>query len=148
MFKNIIIATDGSKHSERASQVGVDLAKTQGAQAIAVFVGVRHVAPIGGLTSKEIDNIESGMWKAVQNEGDKAINYVSDLAQNANVQVEKKFIEGHPASEIIKVADQMPMSIIVMGSIGKSGLSKYLLGSVAEKVVRNSKVPVLIVPGE
>jgi nucleotide-binding universal stress UspA family protein len=148
MFENVLIATDGSKHSERAARVGVDLAKTYGGKVIAVYVGQRTIAPVGGLSPQDIDQITSGMWNAIKDEGNTAIQYVSDLAQKSNVQVEKKFIEGHPASEILKIAEQIPVSVIVMGSIGKTGLSKFLLGSVAEKVVRNSKVPVLIVPSE
>ena len=145
MLEKILIATDGSKHSEKAAKFGVDLAKLSGGKVTALYVGQRHVAPIGGLTGKEMDEVVNGMWKAVQDEGNKAMQYVEDLAKKSSVQVEKKFIEGHPATEILKIAEGTPMDIIVMGSIGKTGLTKFLLGSVAEKVVRNSKVPVTIV---
>ncbi|MGA9100173.1 MAG: universal stress protein [Methanotrichaceae archaeon] len=146
MLKNILMATDGSKQSEKAAKFGVDLAKLSGGKVTALYVGARHVAPIGGLPPKEMDAVANGMWKAVQDEGNNAMQYVEDLGKKSGVQVEKKFIEGHPANEIMKLAEETSMDIIVMGSIGKTGLSKFLLGSVADKVVRNSKVPVTVVP--
>jgi len=57
-------------------------------------------------------------------------------------------IEGNPGEEIIRSSAESGIEVVVMGSVGRTGLDKFLLGSVAEKVVRNSKVPVLTVPGE
>jgi len=54
-------------------------------------------------------------------------------------------LEGHPASDIMKFAQDSKMDLIVIGSIGVTGLDKFLMGSVAEKIVRNSKMPVLVV---
>jgi nucleotide-binding universal stress UspA family protein len=148
MFEKILVATDGSKHSERAARFGVDLAKLSGGKVTALYVGQRHVAPIGGLPPREMDEVVSGMWKAVKDEGDKSTQYVEDLAKKSGVPVERKFIEGHPAEEILKIAENTPMDVIVMGSIGKTGMSKFLLGSIADKVVRHTKVPVLVIPEE
>ena len=57
-------------------------------------------------------------------------------------------LEGHPADEIVKFAEQNDIEMIVMGTLGKTGLDRFLLGSVAENVVRHSKIPVLVVRGE
>ena len=57
-------------------------------------------------------------------------------------------IEGNPGSEIISYAESAGMDIIILGAVGRTGLDKFLLGSVAEKVVRNSKIPVLTIPRE
>jgi nucleotide-binding universal stress UspA family protein len=57
-------------------------------------------------------------------------------------------VEGHPAEEILKLSENIPADLIVMGTLGKRGLDRFLLGSVAEKVSRTSKVPVMIVRGE
>ncbi len=61
----------------------------------------------------------------------------------AEVPAEKRVLEGNPAGVILKTAEGM--DLVVMGSVGRTGLSKFLLGRVTEKVVRNSKVPVMIV---
>jgi len=57
-------------------------------------------------------------------------------------------LEGHPADEIVKFAEQNDIEMIVMGTLGKTGLDRFLLGSAAENVVRHSKIPVLVVRGE
>ena len=80
--------------------------------------------------------------------GEAAVKSIADVAKNAGVPIETVIIEGRPAEDIIKLAEDSKMDVIVMGSIGKTGIEKFLLGSVAEKVVRGSKVPVLIVHGE
>lgn len=54
-------------------------------------------------------------------------------------------VEGNPPSEILEIAEDNKMDLIVIGSIGKTGIEKFLMGSVAEKGVHNSKLPVLVV---
>jgi len=141
-----LVATDGSECSNRAAQVGIDLAKLSGGMVTVLYVIERTVAPIGGLTPDKIDEVVSGMRRADREEGDKATRHVGEMARKSGVPIEMKVLDGHPASEILRVAEETPMNVVVMGSIGKTGLAKFLLGSVAEKVVRNSKVPVLVVP--
>jgi nucleotide-binding universal stress UspA family protein len=81
-------------------------------------------------------------------EGKEAVSYVDKLAKEAGVAFEKVVKEGNPGEEILGYAKDAGMSVIVVGSVGRTGLDKFLLGSVAEKVVRNSNVPVLTVPKE
>ncbi|TAN46860.1 MAG: universal stress protein, partial [Candidatus Methanoperedens sp.] len=59
--------------------------------------------------------------------------------------VEKWIVKGHPAEEILKLADEQSVDMIVMGTLGRSGIEKFVLGSVADKVIRNSRIPVLTV---
>jgi nucleotide-binding universal stress UspA family protein len=146
MFEKILVATDGSECSNRAAEVGVGLAKLSSGKVTALYVAQRKSAPIGGLTGDKLDEVVSGMWRAVREEGDMATKHVEEMAMKSGVSVERRVIEGHPASEILRLAEETPMDVIVIGAIGKTGLTKFLLGSIAEKVVRNSKVPVLVVP--
>lgn len=122
------------------------LAKLSGGKVTALYVAQRTSAPIGGLTGDKLDEVVSGMWRAVREEGDMATKHVEEIARKSGVSVERRIVEGHPASEILKLAEETPMDVIVIGAIGKTGLTKFLLGSVAEKVVRNSKIPVIVVP--
>lgn len=55
-------------------------------------------------------------------------------------------MKGNPAEELLKYSKEVCFDVIVMGSIGRTGISKFLLGSVAEKVVTHLKIPVLVVP--
>jgi len=81
-------------------------------------------------------------------EGKEALKQVESLAQEKGVAFESLVVEGNPGSEIIRSAEASGMDIIILGAVGRTGLDKFLLGSVAEKVVRNSKIPVLTVPRE
>jgi nucleotide-binding universal stress UspA family protein len=80
-------------------------------------------------------------------EGDEAMAEIEEMASNVGVNFEKLVAEGNPSTEILKRSENDGIDLLVMGGIGRSGLDKFLLGSVAEKVVRHSKVPILIVPG-
>jgi nucleotide-binding universal stress UspA family protein len=68
------------------------------------------------------------------------------MAWDAGVPFRRIVAEGEPSDEILKGAYESGSDLLVVGRIGRSGLEKIMLGSVAEKVVRHSKVPVLIVP--
>jgi nucleotide-binding universal stress UspA family protein len=94
-----------------------------------------------------MDAAWESMYELLKQEGDLAIKYVEEKAQAQGLKIEGNLIEGHPADEIIKYSEKNSVSLIVMGTLGKSGLDRFLLGSVAEKVVRNSKIPVLVVRG-
>ncbi|MHC1631240.1 MAG: universal stress protein [Methanotrichaceae archaeon] len=143
MFEKIMIATDGSKHSERAAKRGIELARLSGGSITAVYV-----ADTGRLGYLPEDMALASIRDVMLNEGDEATSYIEEVAKKAGVNCIKEVLEGNPAEELLKFAKESKMSIIVIGSCGRTGLDKFLLGSVAEKVVRNSKVPVLTVPGE
>ena len=61
------------------------------------------------------------------------------------VEVEALILEGHPAEEILDFAEKQDIDMIVVGSLGKTDIERFLIGSVSEKVARNAKVPVLVV---
>ena len=66
-------------------------------------------------------------------------------AEDAGVEVEPLILEGHPAEEILNFAEKQDSDMIVIGSLGKTDIERFLIGSVSEKIVRNAKVPVLVV---
>jgi nucleotide-binding universal stress UspA family protein len=65
-----------------------------------------------------------------------------------NIEVESFILEGSPAHEIVDFAEKNDIDLIVMGTLGKTGILKFLPGSVTENVVRHSKKAVLVVRGE
>jgi nucleotide-binding universal stress UspA family protein len=99
------------------------------------------ISPFGEISPDAIDNVVASIREA----GEKATLQVDELARASGVTSERLIVEGNPASEILRIAEDDRIDMIVMGSIGKTGLEKFLMGSVAEKVVHNSKLPVLIV---
>ncbi len=77
--------------------------------------------------------------------GEKATHEVKELTKASGDKSGRLVVEGNPPSEILKIAEDNKIDVIVIGSIGKTGLEKLLMGSVAEKVVHNSEQPVLVV---
>jgi len=146
VFERILIATDGSKHSEKAAEKGIEMAKlSQGTITAVYVVDIGKEYAIGDMSLNVTDDIIAGIRSSLQKQGESATKQIEEMAKTAGVPVERRVLEGHPAEDILKLAEDSKMSLIVVGSIGVTGLDKFLLGSVTEKVVRNSKVPVLVV---
>jgi nucleotide-binding universal stress UspA family protein len=143
MFEKIMVATDGSEHSERAAKIGIEIAKLSGGTVTAIYVAdVRRNSHLPDAL------LLVSIRELLIKEGKEAVSVVEKAAKEAGVPVKKAVLEGNPGEEIAGFAVKNDVSLIVMGSVGRTGLDKFLLGSVAEKVVRNSKVPVLTVPRE
>jgi nucleotide-binding universal stress UspA family protein len=85
------------------------------------------------------------IYEALKNQGQQAVDYVKGLGEMKGINVESVLLEGYPADELIRYAEENKMDLIVMGTLGKTGLDRLLLGSVAGNVVRHSKVPVMVV---
>jgi nucleotide-binding universal stress UspA family protein len=156
MFKKILVATDGSRYSEQAAKFGIELAKLSQGKINIIYVAdtnsylpaVSLVPPFGGPNPHAIDKTVTELRNSLIEVGEKATRRIEELAKVVGVPSERLIIEGHSASEILKFAGEAYMELIILGRIGKTGLKKFLIGSVAERVVRNSKVPVLIVQSE
>ncbi len=143
MFEKILIATDGSEHSERAARIGIELAKLSGGKVTAIYV-----ADISRMAHLPDDMLLFSIRELLIKEGNEAVEFVEKLTGEAGVPFEKLVVEGIPGEELLSYASKANINLIVMGNVGRTGLDKFLLGSVAEKVVRNSKIPVLTVPRE
>ncbi|HMB45087.1 MAG TPA: universal stress protein [Candidatus Methanoperedens sp.] len=142
-YEKILIATDGSEYTKNAVDYGIDIAKSTGAKLFAIYV-----VDTAAFALIPMDAAWESMYELLKQEGDLAVKYVAERAEAEGLKVEGNLIEGHPADEIIKYSEKNSISLIVMGTLGKSGLDRFLLGSVAEKVVRNSKIPILVVRGK
>jgi len=143
LFRKILIATDGSEYTKKAVDHGIEFANNNGAKIIAIYViDTRAYASIPLSAPMEY------AYSLLRQEGDMALKYVSDRAEAAGLEVEGIITQGHPAEEIIKYAEENSIDLIVMGTLGKSGLDRFLMGSVADKVIRNSKIPVIAVPAK
>jgi nucleotide-binding universal stress UspA family protein len=141
-YEKIMIATDGSKQVGKAIEAGIELAKLTGARLYAVYV----IASAG--YSPRDFGWEESLRKFLEAEAKKAVTFVEEIGKVSGINVESVILEGHPADEIMKFSEQEGMNLIVMGTLGRTGLERFLLGSIAEKVVRHSKIPVMVVKGE
>ncbi len=143
-YRNIVIATDGSENTQKAISHGIEIAKLSGATVHALYV-----VDISSFSSIPMSS-EVGweaMYEILKSEGEKAVSAVKSQGEAAGgVEVREVVLEGNPSSAIIEFAENNNVDLIIMGTLGKTGLDRFLLGSVAEKVARGgSKVPVMVV---
>lgn len=141
MFKKILIATDGSEHGLRAASVALGLGKISGGQVTAIYV-----ADTNRTSHLPDDMLLFSIRELLLKEGKESLKQVESLAKDMGVAFKSIVAEGNPGEEIISFAEKEGMDIIILGAVGRTGLDKFLLGSVAEKVVRNSRIPVLTIP--
>ncbi len=137
-WQKILIATDGSRYSELATERAIDFAKSYGGSLIVVSVvdvPAEFYAEAPAAVDKLIDNAK-GFVAAARKKAE--ANYISASS----------FVGEGDAFEIItKLADKEAIDVIIMGSHGKTGLKRLLMGSVAEKVIGHAPCPVLVVKG-
>jgi nucleotide-binding universal stress UspA family protein len=143
MFKHILVALDGSECSHKALGMAVQLAKEQGARCtVCTVVDVIRAAAsmtyaTGDLVSEWIATLNSD---AKRIESDATAKY-----KDSGLAIETVVLEGYPPSALLDTAKDKGADLIVMGSHGRTGLKKLWLGSVAESVVQEATIQVLIV---
>ncbi len=143
LYRNIVIATDGSENSQRAISCGVEIAKLSGATVHALYV-----VDTPSMISETWTAGKEMVHELIIREGKKVLSKVKKIIEDSRVEVKEVLLEGYPSEEIINFAENNNMDLIVMGTLGKTGLERFLVGSVAENVVRNSKVPVMVIRNE
>lgn len=146
-FKKIMIATDGSDCSMLAADKGIELARLSGGTVYAVcVVSTASLSMYGDyFSSMGVNPYWEVIYEELKKQGQKAVDSVKDLGVAKGINVESIVLEGHPADELIRYAEENGMDIIVMGTLGRTGIDRLLLGSVAGNVVRHSRVPVMVV---
>lgn len=139
-FKKIMVATDGSVCSRLTANKGIELARLSRGTVYAVYV-----VSTDHFSSMAVDFDWERMHRTLKKEGLQAVDSIKGAGEMEGVNVEFFLLEGHPADELIRYADENEMDIIVMGTLGRTGIDRLLLGSVAGNVVRHSKVPVMVI---
>lgn len=137
-FKRILLPTDGSEYIKPATVAAMDMAKCFGSKVTALYV-LDHTV----FVNMPLDSAVMNVYSILEKEGQTAVEYVENLAKERGVEVETKVMEGSPVKVIVEESENH--DIIVMGTLGRTGFSKLMMGSVAEKVVRYSKCPVMVV---
>ena len=134
-----MIATDGSDCSMLAAGKGIELARLSGGKVYAVYVvSTNYSSSVG------VDFYWGEIYEAFKKDGENAVNNIKEMGERVGVNVEPILLDGHPADELIRYAEEEEMDIVIMGTIGKTGLNKLLLGSVTGSLVRHSRVPVMV----
>ncbi len=145
MLNKIMIATDGSDASRHAASMAISLAKQSAGKVIAVYVvDIQRLAHLPGYTT--LHGLKKSLLDVMLKEGEEAVVHIEDKSKDEGVSFEKVILKGNPSDELLRYTKELGADILVIGSIGRTGISKFLLGSVAEKVVRHAEVPVMVVP--
>ncbi|WP_423995591.1 universal stress protein [Halorubrum trapanicum] len=141
MFDTIVVATDGSDSVRRAVSVAVDVAARFDAEVHAVYV------VDAGEVESSPDRVREDLRDALDDEGRDALDRVADAAhdRDGDLDVTIEVRDGRPASEIDAYARSVDADLVAMGTRGRHGENRFLIGSVAERVVRTCPVPVLTV---
>ena len=143
MFKHIIVAVDGSECSGDALEEAVTLAKSLDANLTACSV-VDIIRAASSMTYASGEIVQA-YFDALRDDAKRVLAQAEEQARAMDVTLDTDLCEGYPADAIVEAAKRHGADLIVMGSHGRTGLRRFLLGSVAESVVRIAAVPVLIV---
>ncbi len=139
MYEKILVPTDGSEFAKKAQQHALFLAKISGAEIIAVSVTENNF--VNGLPLDD----EIYQLNQILNERSEENLKEFDKLNVDDLKITHVVREGSPAKVILEVAKEENVDLIVMGSSGKSGFDRFIMGSVADKVVNSAKCAVLVV---
>jgi nucleotide-binding universal stress UspA family protein len=145
MFKNILIPTDGSPLSQKAVVQGVALAKSVGAKVTAFFAAppatpivYRNNLPVGYTTPGEHEQM-------IKKTAAQYLEFVERAAKKARVPCETVHVTSdYPEDDILKIARTKKCDLIVMATHGQGGMRGVFIGSVTQKVLNQSKIPVMV----
>lgn len=140
VYERILVPTDGSPTSERALRHAADLAAALGANLL--IVTVLDIATYAGLP---METAWEGIDDVLRSDARTALTDAERVLEDRGVDAETHLLEGKPNREIVRFAERADCDLIVMGTRGRGGIDRLLLGSVAEAVVRSADVPVTTV---
>ncbi len=145
MYQRILVPVDGSKTSNMALQEAVKFAQQSGARIKLVHVieDVRFFDAEGMVDYATLQDM-------AKRSGEQALSQAKDLAQGAGITAETALLEsGNERVEDVIIAESVRWlaDLLVIGTHGRSGVSRILFGSVAEGVVRGATIPVLLIRG-
>ncbi|MFP8953598.1 universal stress protein [Natrialbaceae archaeon A-arb3/5] len=147
MYDTILVPTDGSDVAENAIEHAIDLAATYDADLHALYV-VDLSAMDVAIGTEQIDRFRQGDLAdlpELEARATDAVERVTEQAAGHGVDVTESIVAGNPHKQIAGYAEDEGVDLIVMGSAGRGGVRRALLGSVAERTLRTTDTPVLVV---
>ena len=151
-MKKILVTLDYDPSAQKVAEIGYELGKAMNAEIIllhviedAVYYSSLEYSPImgfGGFGMPDVSQVPDEMALKTA-----AVSFLENTKRHLKDEsISLITDEGYSAECIVKVAAEMAVDIIVMGSHSRSSLEKILMGSVTEKVLNHSNIPVLIIP--
>ncbi len=147
MYQRILVPLDGSPTSERALQEAIKLADGKAQLRLIYVVEEIYLLDAEGYAFLDLAQLQ----KAVRDTGERTLAVAAGQLQKFAITAETSLLEGggeHVASVINSEAKRWEANLIVIGTHGRSGFNRLLMGSVAEGVVRGASIPVLLIRAE
>jgi nucleotide-binding universal stress UspA family protein len=139
-IKSILVAVDGSAYAEKAVRYACAMGPPLGAEIILL-----HVVPMVVSATPYHDTVTDQPFVSLQNLGEDILERAKKLAASCGCEVTDLLSHGDPASQIIQIASERGISMIIIGSRGLSGLKRLFTGSISDKVSKSASCPVMIV---
>jgi nucleotide-binding universal stress UspA family protein len=140
----ILVPTDFSKYSDKALSQAFDIAQRYKAKVYVLHIVNEKISDSikgYGLTAELIENMDWRMTSAAKMKVQKEID---KFPQAKELEVFNEVVLGNPSEEILKAQTEKGIDLIVIASLGRTGIAKYLIGSVARNVLKGAKCPVLL----
>ena len=147
MYERILVPTDGSDAAELAVEEALDVAEKFDAAVSTLYVVDTDAAEVS-LGTEQVDRIRAGRFgemDELEARAREATEFVAEKGRERGIEVEEQFRGGRPHAVIADFAEDHDIDLIVMGSHGRTGIQRMLLGSVTERVLRSTHRSVLVV---
>jgi len=147
MFKNILIPTDGSRLAARGVKAGIRLARALGARVTAVYVVPPYVPMLYGESTVYVPGYSPAEYRRItERQAKKVLGAVAAAARGAGVRCAARFVTEHqPWRAILATVKRARCDAVAMASHGRGGLGGLILGSETQRVLAQSRIPVLVV---
>jgi nucleotide-binding universal stress UspA family protein len=142
--KSILLPTDFSECGNYALSYATSLARTFGASIIAVHV-IETIVPTVGYSGMTEPLPIADITEQLEDSAERELPRLAECEECAGLEIEELIVHGEAASEIVRVAKEREVDLVVISSHGRTGLGRMLFGSTAEAVVRHASCPVLVV---
>jgi nucleotide-binding universal stress UspA family protein len=142
-MKRLLVAYDSSDQSNAALDVALALARSEGASVVACYA--LHISAEIARVAGAFHYTPASAARMLREDARAVLKAASSRAADAGATIQTKFVDAAVVSGLIAYAQRTRADMIVVGSHGRSGLPRLLLGSVAEGLMRHAGVPVLVV---
>ncbi len=139
-YDDVLIPTDGSDHAATAAAHGVAIATSFSARVHAV-----HVVDGGATATTPSVSPPTTLLDQLKSAGEEATEEIAARAREAGLDVQTQVQKGLPSRHLLRYADEHDVDLIAMGTAGRTGLERVLIGSTTERVIRRAEIPVLSV---
>jgi nucleotide-binding universal stress UspA family protein len=154
MYNKILLTTDGSENAERAGEHALWIANASGADIVVLNVFEVYTPSMAVLPLSTLPGSNEDLYEPLKEEGEsiaenfrlklESIKAAQDFKNEIKISTLVK--DGKAYHEILGTIEEEDIDLVVMGASGRHGLDRITLGSVTERVVRESKVPVMVIP--